>query len=584
MKFTKILLGLVTLFSIASIGNAQTSNFYFENEPWLISEFNSKLEIQKDSSIIVTENILADFSKATYKHGIYRDIPIQYRDGFGQNLDIRFTLIGITDENGQSYEYQKTNEGSNVHLKIGSADIYIDGQIKTYNIKYKLERGLNQFKDHDELFWNTTGNNWPVPIIKSKTIISLPSASPNLNEMTSTCYTGYGYSKDQLCSSKALDNQTFEFISNAPLLANQGITVVAGFPKNLINYPNTTTYLFWFLQDNWGYFLPLLVLAFMFYKWHTIGRDPTATRSSIMPEYEAPDNLRPAEIGTLIDDRADMVDITSSIIDLATRGYLQIIEKKDKKLIWESTSYSLKKLDTPKNALPLKPFEEKILNKLFESGESVEMDDLKYKFYTEIPKINEAIYSSLVSQKYYHHNPEKIRNDYMGWGIGIFSLAIFALPFIIEFSPSLGIGLVASAVIVFCFSFIMPRKTQKGIDTKMRILGLEEFIKTAEVDRLKFYEKENIFEKILPYAIALGLADKWAKACEGLNKGTPEWYSSSDPGFNFIRFNNSLNSFNQNLGSNLATSPRSSASGGSSGFGGGGFSGGGFGGGGGGSW
>lgn len=584
MKLSKVLISLFALTLFISPIHAASDDYRFNNEPWLINEFNSTLEIQPDSSILVTEKIIADFTNASYKHGIYRDIPVHYKDGFGQALDIRLNLLSITDERGQSYEYEKSYQDDNIHLRIGSADTYIDGQIKTYNIKYQLERGLNHFKDHDELFWNTNGNNWPVPILASKTIIKLPAPASQLKDLTATCYTGYGYSKDQLCTSKVLDNQTFEYKTNDVLLANQGITVVAGFPTGMVKFPDTFTYISWFLQDNWGYFIPIFVFLFMLFKWYQVGRDPLATRSTIMPEYEAPDQLRPAEIGTLIDDRVDMVDITSSIIDLATRGYLQIIETKDKKLLWENTEYTLKKLEPKSEKLALKAFEEKILNKLFESGDSVQMPDLKYKFYTEIPKINEAIYNSLVDQKYYSHNPEKIRNDYAGWAIGIFTVMMFVMPFLFELTPSLSIGLLISCPIIFGFSFIMPRKTQKGIDTKIRILGLEEFIKTAEVDRLKFYEKENIFEKILPYAIALGLAEKWAKACEGLNKATPDWYSSSDPHFNFVHFNHSLNSFNSSLGSNLSTAPRSSASGGSSGFGGGGFSGGGFGGGGGGSW
>lgn len=123
---------------------------------------------------------------------------------------------------------------------------------------------------------------------------------------------------------------------------------------------------------------------------------------------------------------------------------------------------------------------------------------------------------------------------------------------------------------------------------RIRILGVEEFIKTAEKDRMKFYEDQNIFEKMLPYAIALGLADKWAKACEDIYNSKPDWYQSSDP--NFIRsfnawnFLHAINSFNNTMSSNMTASPRSAASGGSSGFGGGGFSGGGFGGGGGSSW
>ena len=168
----------------------------------------------------------------------------------------------------------------------------------------------------------------------------------------------------------------------------------------------------------------------------------------------------------------------------------------------------------------------------------------------------------------------------------VFLILFVLAPFLFNWSISLFFGLLISSLIIMGFSVIMPKKTQRGVDTYIHILGLEEFIKTAETDRLKFYEKENIFEKILPYAIALGLADKWAKACEGLTSEPPSWYTGAS--WNHFSTHNllySLNRFNHNLGSTLSSAPRSSASHGSSGFSsGGGFSGGGFGGGGGGSW
>jgi uncharacterized membrane protein len=170
----------------------------------------------------------------------------------------------------------------------------------------------------------------------------------------------------------------------------------------------------------------------------------------------------------------------------------------------------------------------------------------------------------------------------------LFFVTIFFLGFLSDINLPLFLGLLLSAPLIFIFGFFMPQRTQKGADTQIRILGLEEFIKTAETDRVKFYEKENIFEKILPYAIAFGIADRWAKACEGLYKTQPNWYQSSDPNmlhhFNTYYFLHTLNSFNSSMTSNMVAAPRSSASGGHSGFGGGGFSGGGFGGGGGSSW
>ena len=137
----------------------------------------------------------------------------------------------------------------------------------------------------------------------------------------------------------------------------------------------------------------------------------------------------------------------------------------------------------------------------------------------------------------------------------------------------------------------MPVKTKQGVEMYYKILGLEEFIKTAEKDRIKWQEKENIFEKLLPYAIAFKLADKWTTTFKDIYKTPPKWLTSKDQdfltNFNTLTLLSTLNDFSSSATSALTTSTRSSGSGGSwsggSSFGGG-FSGGGFGGGGGSAW
>ena len=563
---------------------------------WGIRDFHADIQINQDSSIDVTERIVADFTAASDRRGIIRHIPIKYQDRYKQNLDLRFNLISVTDENGQPHETSTSWTGDSVSLRIGSPEIYVDGQVKTYIIKYQLARGLNRFEDHDELYWNVTGNGWDTAIAGSSATVRLPRTS-NTTDLKAICYTGAGYSTEQDCQADVADGQTYRFTSNHLLPPYSGLTIAVSFPKDLVEFPGLTTYLQWFLTDNWGYFIPLLVFLYLYYHWHKHGRDPAASRSTIVPLYEAPDNLRPAEIGTLIDDKVDMPDITSTIIDLATRGYLKIIEKKEKGMLWgENVSYTLEKTTPAQKQSshantdqPLQDFETKIYQAVFGSDNSVSLDSLKYKFYKDIPGIKTSIYETLVKKKYYVSNPDKARETYMGCGGALSFVTLFFLGFLIEYSLSIFLGLIISGILIFVFGFFMPKKTQLGADTRIQVLGLEEFLRTAEKDRMKFYEDQNIFEKMLPYAIALGLADKWARACEGLAKEQPDWYQSGDKGlrtsFNSLYFLNALNSFNSTISSNMTAAPRSSASGGSSGFSsGGGFSGGGFGGGGGSSW
>ncbi len=72
----------------------------------------------------------------------------------------------------------------------------------------------------------------------------------------------------------------------------------------------------------------------------------------------------------------------------------------------------------------------------------------------------------------------------------------------------------------------MSRKTLAGAEAVRHIEGLKQYIYTAERYRVKFQENENIFEKILPYAMIFGMADKWANAFEDIYTHDPQWYSS----------------------------------------------------------
>lgn len=570
-------------------GDSEIDFYQYNIHGWGIRDFHSDININEDSTFTVKETILADFTKSENRHGIIRNLPIHYQDRNNQNLNLRFSLISVTDEQGTPYEVETSYSGNDVNLKIGSGNIFVDGQLKTYVINYRLERGLNQFEYNDELFWNVTGNGWDTAIAKASATITLPRETDR-EMMKKICYTGFGYSKEQDCQAEVLNGKTYQFSTNSLLPTSAGLTIVASFPKGTVQFPSSLTIFSWFIQDNWGYLVPIITFFFLYYLWYKNGRDPKATHSTIMPEYDIPDQLRPAEIGTLLDDKVDMQDITSTIIDLATRGYLKIIESKEKKMLWgETTYYELEKTSpkTPEKD-SLQDFETQIYEAIFGSSTKITLSDLKYKFYKEIPGIKTAIYNSLIKKKYYASNPEEARTSYFGCGGGMFFVTIFFLSFLGDINLPLFLGLLLSSALIFAFGFIMPKRTQKGADTQIRVLGLEEFIKTAETDRVKFYEKENIFEKILPYAIAFGIADKWAKTCEGLYKNQPDWYQSSDPNmlhhFNTYYFLRTLNSFNSSMTSNMVAAPRSSASGGSSGFGGGGFSGGGFGGGGGSSW
>jgi uncharacterized membrane protein YgcG len=312
--------------------------------------------------------------------------------------------------------------------------------------------------------------------------------------------------------------------------------------------------------------------------------------------YEPPkfDNkpLAPGEVGTLVDEKLDPRDITSTILGLAVKGYIKIEEQKEEGLIFDKKDYYLKKAKVPDAELG--SFEAELMNSLFPAALSGTLiSSLENRFYTNLNRLKKTLYSELIRKKYFISNPEKVRNLYGGIGFVILVFGSFLFLFLSPNAPFKSIiAAILTGVPVIFFAKYMPAKTKAGASAYMSILGFQEFMNRAEKDRLERMKDVNLFSKFLPYAIALDVADNWAKAFQGIYQDPPDWYVS--PGgfrtFSPYVFTHSISSVTSDLSSAMFSAPRGSGTGGGGsgggggGGGGGGSSGGGFGGGGGGSW
>ncbi|PIZ85218.1 hypothetical protein COX95_04835, partial [bacterium CG_4_10_14_0_2_um_filter_33_32] len=331
------------------------------------------------------------------------------------------------------------------------------------------------------------------------------------------------------------------------------------------------------LIDNLFFLLPILVFIILFYVWFTRGRDPEG-RKTIVPQYDPPDNLTPAEIGAIWDETVDNKDISANIVNLAVRGYIKI-KKTEKGIILKSDDYMLQRLkrDQEKN---LEGFDQKLINSLFFADDTVILSKLKDKFSKELEAVKDSLYKDITAKGYFPKNSDKLRKKYTGIGIFIFAAPLFIIE-LIGITAILAIML--SGFMIFVFSFIIPSKTKKGVLTKEYIMGFKEYLSMVEKDRIKFFnapeKNPETFEKFLSYAMVLGVEKEWAEQFKEIYNQNPSWYEdSSGVAFNPVLFTANVNSFSSYTGNTLSSTPSSSGSGG------GGFSGGGFGGGGGGSW
>ncbi|MEI8061512.1 MAG: DUF2207 domain-containing protein [Candidatus Berkelbacteria bacterium] len=564
-KYFALLITLVGIFSFGFRAEARDDVDY-----WYIKDFQSEITVNNDSSIDVTENIVADCGNAQ-KHGIFRTLPTFQQISSSEKIQSPIVLASITDFDDKSIKYSETssrNDGT-ITWKIGDANAYVSG-INNYRIKYHVKNAVRHNSTGlDEFYWNLNGNFWDIEIDNFSARVTFPEGiSKSNSEMN--IYTGSFGNKNSLnAETNWKSDHQIEINYAKTLETGEGITLSTTFPKGIIN-PYVPT--LWEKYGSYMYLLiPLIVLWLIYLLWNKTGRDPKIN-PTIAPEFEIPEKLAPIEMGlALTDSILDNKFISASIINLAVNGALKIekVGNKDFKITKLSSKYAMSK------------GEEKLFTGLFESGDAVTISDLKNKFYKNLPKISSAGNDFLVSKKWLVDNSRLWQYILAIFGVIIFivSVGLWSL------NTILGLSVMLSAIIIFVFSFLMPRRSPEGALLLRRIKGFKLYMDTAERYRQKFNEKENIFEKFLPYAIMFGITKEWVKKMKVIYG--EDYFTSYHPiwfiGPNFAAFNvdslaSEISAMSLNMASTMSSSPSSSGSGG------GGFSGGGGGGGGGGGW
>jgi uncharacterized membrane protein YgcG len=565
-------------------------------EGWIINSFSSSISISPDSTLSVVEDIQVDFG-SLQKHGIFRTIPLRYR--YDDTRDRYYELSVQSVTNGTTpLRHDDYVESDNQVIKIGDPNTTVSGR-QRYVISYAVRGAMNSFAEHDELFWNVDGALWPVPKRQVAATVDLPSAAVQ----DSACFQGTPGSNQVCQHAHGTDSATFA--STRQLASGEEMSIVVAINKGAIAIPPPLLEPRQrrFPQDAFditpltvGLFFLVLVagVGLVAWNWWRHGRDrayltqyyltndpseraePLLNRDPVVVEFEVPNQKRPAELGTILDEVADPKDVTATIVDMAVRGHLTIAEipgKKDWLLTWKGSPAS-----------DLRPYEKTIIDGLFTGRQQVALSTLKGTFAPTLKKAEGQLYSELVTEKLFSSRPDHAR---AGWGC--LGLAVVLIGFAVTaiLGLAFGWGLVGLAVVIAgivltaTFPF-MPQRTASGRQLLQRTLGFRLYMTTAEKYRQQFAERAQIFTQLLPYAIVFGCVTQWAKAFEGIDtSATNNWYVGNTP-FQAALLASSLQAMNTNISSAITFVPPSAGS--SSGFGGGGFSGGGGGGGGGGSW
>jgi len=599
-----------------------------------ILSYDSEIRVGRDGFLDVVETIRVNVEGNEISRGIYRDFPQDYKTKWGLRQHRPFEVTGVK-RNGEPEPYAVEKMGSGTRVRIGSAHVFLEtGSEQEYKIAYRTGRQLWFDENGDELYWNVTGNFWNFPIMEAKARVVLPEG---IAMQEAEAYTGPAGAKERAYV-KTEEADGVSFRTTAPLGSQEGLTIVVRWEPGKLDAAAYKEPGIW--MGNMVLFSGLALVVFglivFFALWSGVGRDPA--RGVIVPGWEPPEGFSPAAVRYLKIMRFDDRCFTAAVLSLAAKGYLKIEE-------YGVDTYKLLK---QKGIAPLTPDEEVLHVSLFSGGKSLLLDKVNHAQIGAAKMNLEKALKEKVSGTHFHSHSGQW---FIGLLVCLIGLAVISLT-AVETPPVLGLmvfvavmslwigvmatkmragseAMIAAGIVlilpvalgsiglvilgmaagILCalatlavmvaapvFKYLMKAPTRAGRKVLDVIAGFREYLSVAEEDRLNLENPPErtpeLFERFLPFALALGVEQKWSEKFDDVLSGagrerggqhySPSFYSGGSSGLERALTGAAIGAA---IGGALASSSVApSSSGSSGGGGGGGSSGGGGGGGGGGGW
>lgn len=597
-----------------------------------IDRFSSDIYISEDGSMTVTETMKVYAAGIDIRRGIFRDFPTVYTDRHGNKYIVDFKVLSIKRD-GAEEPYHTERLSNGIRVYIGSKDVFLNHGFYTYEIQYKTSRQLGFFENHDELYWNVTGNGWMFKIKEADCTVHLP-VSIEKSDFMYEAYTGAMGETGREYKVTDVTDRAVSFETTWTLQPYEGMSVVVGWPKGIVREPTQADKMKYRIADNSHTVIILIgfltVLAYYLWAWNKVGRDPK--KGTVIPLFEAPDGLSPGAVRYIMRMGYDNTVFSSLLINMAVKGYIKIEEhKKTYKIIRDNDSEKRDKLSDE---------EQGILDVLLEGKDELEFkqanryqileatslvrnhmnSEYRKQFFflnTEylIPAVIlniAAVFLALISSGTLEGSMVFVYLWFTIWGLGLAAfinvalkqwagfiktgeakqlftaviLTVFALPFtamifaflfIVNKEIPVLFNIIAGSMLFLHILFyqLMKAPTVRGRKIMDKIEGLKMYIDTAEKDEIYLYNAppKNImtFEKFLPYAVALDLENKWSAKFRTQIEEASRISDASSRGY-IIGSAVSAGAFTSSLGSSLSTviSSSTASPGSSSGFSGGG--------------
>ncbi|ANM03060.1 hypothetical protein AMC78_CH00921 [Rhizobium phaseoli] len=542
----------------------------------VIDSFASDITLEKSGAMTVTETVTVNAEGNRINHGIFRDFPLYFTDSGGRRRSVDFDMVSVSRDGADEPWHTESISGG-IRIYAGSAEVMVAPGRHRYVFTYKTDRQIRYFADHDELYWNVTGNGWIFPIRSATAMVRLP---PGVAATDTIFFTG----PQGATGKNARVGQTpagLVFATTAPLDANEGLTFAIRMPKGSIDPPSADMESSWWLKDNRDYFIGFggLILVFAYYlrSWLKVGRDPA--RGVIVPRWDAPEGVSPALVN-YIDNKGfsggGWTALAATALDLAVRGYVKLEDLKD--------SIIIRGTGKPLGREKFQAGETELLKAAGGAGSTLTIDKANGE---RVKSVGQAFRSAIEKEhrgKYYNSNI-----GYTTGGIALSAAALVALfvfgslnpdtimlmlipiaisVFIAVFIAGLvkslhhgrslfakvmaiiaaavgvfvGVSILSIVVLTFASSlmelhetpmlfaiggivllnilyfFIMGAPTPLGARMMDGVDGLRQYLTLAEKDRMNMAGAPKMspqhFETLLPYAVALGVEKPWSRTFE----------------------------------------------------------------------
>jgi len=535
--------------------------------------FESAIEIAPDGELTVTETIQVKAEGQQIRRGIFRDFPDTFEDAEGRVRRNGFDLLSVTRD-GQLDDSRIERGSGFLRIYIGNEDVLLEPGVYTYRIRYRTDRQIRRFDDHDELYWNVTGTEWMFPILKARAEVRLPG---NAVADDTTWFTGGYGSQERNARATRLDGgHRVLFETTRPLGPREGLTIAVKFAKGAVAPPSGARKLGWFLRDHAAALISAvglaLVLLYYLWAWHKVGRDPP--KGIVVPRWDPPEGVSPALTHYIWHKGLKgkgFPAISAAAVSLAVKGKVRL-DRTDSDLTIAQT-------DKPCEAAALPAGEAALMRKLTGYGgtlkvakaEGTKVQALASRFRSAMEREHRSVY--------YKANLGRVAigvllsiltaGAVLLWGaipretIGVLMTALFVGAFVTATAVSIGkrarstlagkiqlvflvfiagvvitnsgvlvasglldgltpslpvIALATLLMVNVLFFFLMGAPTALGRRRMDEIEGLRTYLKVAEQERMNMAGVPQMspqhYETLLPYAIALDVEKPWSRTFE----------------------------------------------------------------------